>query len=638
MVPGASMGGAAPVRSASRAQEILSAQIQLLYANTSVAAVVSTVVGTTLGYLQREVVPHDVILTWWLFVSFVAVSRWVLAWSYSRITRGYSEITKWRTGLIIGNSLAGAGWGAAGFFLYPEGQLANQVILLFVLGGVMLGAASLTAPRPEAFLTFMIPTGLGPAARLFLHGDEPHSGMGMLVVVFTIATLTTTWRIYRTIDSSLRLKFENRELVEDLKAVRDQTAALNQALEIRVQERTNELEQSTQLLRAEIQQRQQMEEDLVRARKLESLAVLAGGIAHDFNNFLTIVQGNAEEAKKVAGDAAQDLLDQAISTCGRAAFLSSQLLTFAKGGAPVRRLVSIAKLIMDSVDLARAGNPISIAVDIPEDLRYAEVDPDQIGQVLHNILINARQAMPDGGIIEVRAGNLEFPNSLANEPWIRISIRDYGCGIPADVIARIFDPYFTTKQGGSGLGLATAHSIVSKHNGHISVESNPGIGTIFTVELPASLERPAPEVLVARNVQTGSERILVMDDEEALLKLIERILTSLGYEVDTAREGAEAIAIYEAAQASGRPFDAVLLDLTVSGGMGGVETAAKLKAKDPSSKLIVSSGYSDTSAMSDFGKFGFDARIPKPWTSAQISEVLRSVLNSDRAARSTPQP
>jgi CheY-like chemotaxis protein len=252
--------------------------------------------------------------------------------------------------------------------------------------------------------------------------------------------------------------------------------------------------------------------------------------------------------------------------------------------------------------------------------------------VLHNILLNARQAMPDGGIIEVRVENVEFPKCPANDPRIRISIRDHGCGISGDALAQIFDPYFTTKPGGSGLGLATAHSIVSKHDGHISVESKPGEGTVFTVELHASLESPAPEAPAIVNVQTGTERILIMDDEEALRKLIKIILTSLGYEVETAREGAEAIALYDAAQASGKPFDAVLLDLTVSGGMGGIETAAKLKAKDPFSKLIVSSGYSDTSVMSEFGKFGFDAGIPKPWTSAQVSEVLRSVLNSDRTA------
>jgi signal transduction histidine kinase/ActR/RegA family two-component response regulator len=496
---------------------------------------------------------------------------------------------------------------------------------------MMLGAASLLAPRPEAFLAFLIPTGLAPAIRLMVQGDETHIAMGLLAALFTLATLITTGRIYRTIDSSLRLQFENRNLVADLQAAKNQTEALNQVLEIRIQERTGELQQSTELLRAEIAQRQQMEEELLRGRKLESLGVLAGGIAHDFNNFLTVIQGNVEAAKKSLDPrhSVQEMLDQVATTCQRAGFLSSQLLTFAKGGAPVRRVVSVGNLVMDAVRLARAGAPVSIAVDITADLRSAEVDPGQIVQVLHNILLNARQAMPEGGIIEVRAANVALGNDPPSSPRVRISIRDYGCGISADVLPKIFDPYFTTKPGGSGLGLATAYSIVARHDGHISVDSKPGEGTVFTIELPAVFETPAPEAPIVIEVQTGTERILVMDDEEALRKLLKHVVGSLGYEVETARDGAEAIALYEAAMAGGKRFDAVLLDLTVSGGMGGVEAAAKLKAIDPSSKLIVSSGYSDTSVMSDFARYGFDAVLAKPWTRAQMSAALRRVLVYD---------
>ena len=356
--------------------------------------------------------------------------------------------------------------------------------------------------------------------------------------------------------------------------------------------------------------------------------MLAGGIAHDFNNFLTIVQGNIEVARKALHPqhAVQEMLDQAASTCRRAAFLSSRLLIFAKGGAPVRRVVSVAGLVMDAVQLARAGAPISITIDLAEDLRNALVDPGQIGQVLHNILLNARQAMPAGGIIDVRAENVETPGL---EPRVRISIQDYGCGIPTGLLPRIFDPYFTTKTGGSGLGLATAYSIVARHNGQLSVKSDLGRGSVFTIELPASLESPAPEPPAASSTQSGTGRILAMDDEEALRKLIVIVLSNLGYEVQTAADGAAAIALYESAKAEGRGFDAVVLDLTVGGGMGGIEAAAILKEMDPSARLIVSSGYSDTTAMSDFQRYGFDAVIPKPWTPAQMGEVLRRVLVLD---------
>ena len=375
-------------------------------------------------------------------------------------------------------------------------------------------------------------------------------------------------------------------------------------------------------------QREQVEEQLLRARKLESLGVMAGGIAHDFNNFLTVVQGNIEMAKLQLppDEPVQAILDQTASACQRATFLSSQLLTFAKGGAPVRRLVSIADLVMEAVHLARAGAQTSIDVNIAEDLQCAEVDPGQIGQVLHNILLNARQAMPEGGIIEVHAANLVVADAPGAGRRVRISIRDYGCGIAADVLPRIFDPYFTTKTGGSGLGLATAYAIVAKHGGNLSVESEPGNGTRFTIDLPASQERPSPQAPIVTRVQSGTERLLVMDDEAALRKLLDAVLTRLGYEVVTARDGAEAIALFEDAKASGRGFDAALLDLTVSGGMGGVEAAARLKELDPSLKLIVSSGYSDAPVISDFRKYGFDAVIPKPWKIAEVSQVFRRVL------------
>jgi signal transduction histidine kinase len=441
--------------------------------------------------------------------------------------------------------------------------------------------------------------------------------MGLLATVFTVATLTMTWRFHRTIESSLSLQFENQDLVENLQISKDQTEALNQQLELRVQERTAELRESTDLLRTEIARREHMEEELLRTRNLESLGVLAGGIAHDFNDFLTVVQANIELAKMQLNPSApvQQILEQTAIACQRAAWLSSQLLTFAKGGVPIRRVASVVKLVLDAVNLARAGAAISISVEIAKDLWYAEVDAGQISQVLHNVLLNAKQAMPEGGIIEVRADNVVLaddkkPSAGAH---VRISIRDYGCGIPADILPRIFDPYFTTKETGRGLGLATAYAIVSKHSGRISVESKCGHGTVFIIDLPASQDKPAPEPAVDARLHSGTGKLLVMDDEEILRTLLARVLTTLGYEVECARDGAEALALYEAAIASGRGFDVVLLDLTISGGMGGLETAVRLRDLDPAAKLIVSSGYSDAPVMSKFREYGFDDVLTKPW-------------------------
>ena len=618
-------------------QQLLPAQLRLLYANASLGVVINILAATVLSGLQWGVVAKPLVVAWWIYILLVSVARYAVARHYWHASPAPTDSNKWRTVFIAGVALTGAGWGAAGILLYPAAHLTNQVFLVFVLGGMMLGASSVLAPRPEAFLTFLLPAGLIPAVRLFFEGDETHAAMGLLAAVFTLATLIITRRIYHTIESSLRLQMENRDLVQNLRAAHQETVGLNFALERRVQERTAELRKSTEQLRAEIAQREQTEEELLRSRKLESLGVLAGGIAHDFNNFLTVVQGNIEVAKTQLPPAepAQEFLKQAANACQRAKFLSSQLLTFAKGGAPVRRVVSVAQLVTDAVNLAQTGSSIRIEVKIEEGLWSAQVDPGQIGQVLHNILINAREATPGGrGFIEVRAENLGVVGNP--DPRVRISIRDYGYGIPHHVLPQIFDPYFTTKSGGNGLGLATAYAIVAKHGGHISVESRPGAGSVFSFDLPAldlphALEdslAPAPG-----SMQRGTERLLVMDDDEALRVLFTAVLTSLGYEVQAAADGAEAVALYEIAKATDKGFDAVILDLTVTGGMGGLEAADKLKELDPSAKLIVSSGYSDAPVMSEFAEYGFEAVIVKPWTVKDMSEVLRRVLVADPVRR-----
>src|SRR5215472_1149837 len=237
MSPNSLATKAARVQQDSRRQEILSAQIRLLYANASIGVAVTIAAATTLALLQWGIIPNFLVLGWWLYMILISVSRGVLARRYRRASPGYAEIRVWRTAFTVGAGLAGTGWGGAGILLYPEAHLTNQVFLVFVLGGMMLGAASLLAPRPEAFLAFLIPAGLVPTVRLLVQGDQMHLAMGLLAAVFTLATLVTTGRIYRTVDSSLKLQFENRDLVENLQTAKNEAEAANQALEIRVQER-----------------------------------------------------------------------------------------------------------------------------------------------------------------------------------------------------------------------------------------------------------------------------------------------------------------------------------------------------------------------------------------------------------------
>lgn len=614
-----------------RKQKVRADQIRLLFANASVGIGVTACVAPVLSYLQWSVISHLTIVAWLLYMLLISSARFTLGRRYWRASPSGEKAGWWGAAFTVGAGLSAIGWGAAGVLLYPETHLTNQVFLAFVLGGMMLGAASLLSARPEAFLAFLIPTGLPATARFLLQRDDVHVAMGLLAAIFTIATLITTWHIYQTVTWSINLRFENRELVEELQVAREQTEKLNQELERRVNERTAELQWTNERLRDEIDQRRQMEDELLRARKLESLGLLAGGIAHDFNNFLTIIQVNIDLVRMEleSGNPVFDILDRTAGACLRAASLASQLLTFGKGGAPVRRTVSVARLVRDAVDVARVGAQVSLDVAIADDLWFAELDVSQVSHALHNILLNARQAMPEGGTIEVRAENVVLDGDslpLSAGRYIGISVKDHGCGIPPEILPRIFDPYFTTKKTGTGLGLATAYGIAAKHQGHITVQSTVGAETTFSMYLPAC-ERSLPFAPPAGEaLQRGSGRILVMDDEDALRKVFALMLERLGYEAECARDGTEAIALYERAKASGRGFDAVVLDLTVPGGLGGMETAARLKEIDPAVKLIVSSGYSDAPVMSEFNRYGFDGVIPKPWTPAQASEVFKRVL------------
>jgi PAS domain S-box-containing protein len=431
------------------------------------------------------------------------------------------------------------------------------------------------------------------------------------------------------------------ERIRAERALKEAQSALQKAnddLAARVAERTAELQHANEQLLTEMEHRKLVEEELLRGRKLEAIGVLAGGIAHDFNNFLTIISGSLALAKMrlPPDDPLHDIIEPATAACKRAASLALQLLTFGKGGAPVKRLFPLTGVIKDAVELARAGAQVTIDLAIASDLLSAEIDTEQISHALHNILLNARQAMPEGGTIEVRAENVLSSSDLfplRSGRYVTISVRDHGYGIAADALPLIFDPYFTTKQGGSGLGLATVHSIITKHEGHITVQSTQGVGTTFSIYLPACLAVRIPESANVEWLQTGWGRILVMDDEEEIRRLLAKILARLGYEVECARDGPEAIELYQIAKREGRSFDAVLLDLTIPGGIGGKEVATRLRGLDPSVILIVSSGYSNIPIMSEFRRYGFDDVLSKPWTPEQLSEVLQR--NAGPRGRST---
>ncbi len=378
------------------------------------------------------------------------------------------------------------------------------------------------------------------------------------------------------------------------------------------------------------------EED-ARIQKLESLSFLAGGIAHDFNNIFTGILGKIGLAKFIGKDNKLliDKLREAELAALRARDLSTKLLTFSKGGAPVKEVIPIDELLKEEVHFSLHGSNVEYTFDIDDDLWPVKVDKSQMGQVIQNLVINAAQAMPQGGKLTVVAENIIIKENseapLSPGKYVRIKIKDTGCGIPDDKLKNIFDPYYTTKETGTGLGLAVVYSIIQKHNGRIEVTSKVGEGTEFTIYLPASegeIKQKEKEEEILFEI-TGKGRILIMDDDELVASALSEMLSFLGYQSDIAKNGEEAIAMYKKAKKKGIPYNLVIMDLTIRGGMGGKEASKILLSIDPEACIIVSSGYSEDPIMSEYKKYGFKGVLKKPYTINTLSILLNSLINRE---------
>lgn len=391
-------------------------------------------------------------------------------------------------------------------------------------------------------------------------------------------------------------------------------------------------------LRRDISDKKRTEEEILKAHKLESLGILAGGIAHDFNNLLTAILGNVSLAKTYIDERhkAHEKMAIAAKATLRAQELTRQLLTFARGGAPIKKTASISELLKDCAEFVLRGVNIRTGFSLAPDLWHVHMDAGQISQVVNNLIINSVQALPEeGGRLLIRARNVQVDedSSLPLTPgrYVRISISDNGKGIERNHIRKVFDPYFTTKERGSGLGLATSYSIIKKHEGHITLWSKLGVGTTFYFFLPAS--RPKPRKIRSADAGPiqGTGRVLVMDDEEMIRNLVAELLTTLGYDVACAADGTEAIRMYAEALNSGMPFDAAIIDLTIPGGMGGKEAVRNLLKLDPFLKAIVSSGHSKDEVMSRYVDYGFKGVLPKPYDGKQLSQELFRVIQGLRS-------
>lgn len=376
-----------------------------------------------------------------------------------------------------------------------------------------------------------------------------------------------------------------------------------------------------------------------KANKLESLGLLAGGIAHDFNNLLTAILGNLSLAKMVVNQ--EEHLYQWLSEAERASLrahqVTGQLVTFATGGQPVKKPVNLSALIRESTYFLLHGSKVQWTLHLPNDLWPVSGDEAQLSQVLQNLILNASQSMPHGGTLTVQGENLlcerpmpESDESPASPSFVKITIIDQGEGIAKEDLSKIFDPYFTTKQDGRGLGLATTYGILRNHGGNISVNSETGHGTRVEMVLPASSEPLSHKQAEEGDPIPGKGRLLIMDDNEGVRMVLEAMLIHLGYEVEVTKDGQQTLAQFQKAKEAGRPFQAVILDLTVPFGMGGRETMKHLLALDSQTKAIVSSGYSEDAILSRFQEFGFVGRISKPYKLFDLSREVHRVIHDER--------
>lgn len=380
----------------------------------------------------------------------------------------------------------------------------------------------------------------------------------------------------------------------------------------------------------DITEQQRLQEEAFRAQKLESLGVLAGGIAHDFNNLLTAVLGHLSLAQVRLNPT--DPTAEELASAERAALLAKhltgQLLTFAQGGDPVKKRLALPGLLADAMALATSGARLHATLEAPDDLWAVEADEGQLVQVINNLVLNAVQASANGKPVQVSASNRMIgPGenmTLEPGPYVQITVQDQGSGIAPEDLSRIYDPYFTTKPDGHGLGLTIAYAIIGKHQGTIEVTSAPGQGTLFTVTLPSTGQPPPPPCPASSPPPTGTGRVLVMDDDPLVRKVALATLRHLGYEPIAVTQGEEAVAAYRQALQRGQPFVAVLLDLTIRGGLGGLQTLQELQALDPQVRALACSGYSTDPVMSDWERHGFAGVVTKPYRMAELGEALRA--------------
>ena len=631
---------------------IYSEQVRLLYENADAAAAVNLLVSAALGYLQWEVIPRSTLLVWLVYMAGVSLLRFALTRVYLRTAGIRNSTRNWEVAFTVGTGLSGIGWGAAGVFLYPEAHLPNQVFLVFVLGGMMLGGGAILAARPAAILAFLIPTGFPAAIRFLFEPDSPHRIMALLMLLFDAAILLTTFHFHRAVTHSLGLSFENNGLVARLQAATQRLQTLNEGLEARVRQRTAELDETVLQLRTEITERRRAEEQraglearLRHTQKLEALGVLSGGIAHEFNNLLTSIVGYTNVVRDLlrSDTEAAINLEEVLKASSRAANLVRWLLIFGRKTEHKPRLISIGRVVSEALELVGCSLPpgTTLRQSIHSGCGSVFADPDLIQQIVVNLCANASEALSDqGGVVEVTLAPADVGGAAPSQPgladgaYVQLTVRDTGRGIPPELAERIFDPFFTTKPvgGGTGLGLSVVHGIVATYRGRITFESEASRGTRFVVLLPrvdAAPEKAKPQA-EAKPDAVAAQRILLVDDEEAIARLGALLLRGLGHSVTPLTSSNEAIQLF---LRQPEAFDLVLTDLTMPQ-MTGKDLIRRLRDIRPGLPAILMSGFQEASLeFESEQKQSATDFLSKPFSRSDLAKAIRSVLGKTR-----PQP
>ena len=585
------------------------AQTRLLYENAFTSVVASVLIALPLAYAQRRVISTLVISTWLLSVVVVALLRWVIARRYWRASPGEASSRGWTAAFVAGTALAASAWAMAGMLFYDPAHPTNGFFLMFVLGGVMLGGASLLAARREAFLTFFLPIGLLTAIRLASEGGEEHLMMAFLVILFTAATVATTWRFHLTIASSLELRFDNLDLIENLRAAKRQTDALNRDLELRVRDRTAMLTEADQ-------------------RKDEFLATLA----HELRNPLAPIRFALETLKagtpSPAAARARDVIDRQV---GQLVRLVDDLLDVSRittGKMVLRREPhELARLMTTAVEsimpLVTAADH-TLIVEVPDEPIVVDGDGARLVQVFANALNNAVKFTP-------RGGRIWFTAHQQSDTAI-VRIRDSGMGIAPDVLPRVFDmfqqaePILERSAGGLGIGLTLARRLVEMHQGRIEISSpGPGQGTEVEIQLQtmAMVDAPVMAAELPTVPATRSLRVLIVEDNLDAAEMLEVAVSLMGHTTRLAHDGATAITV-----AGQFAPDVVLLDIGLPV-MNGYAVAQALRARPELSRVHIAAvtGWGQDEDRRKAQEAGFDSHFTKPLAPAVVEELLGRVAH-----------